>query len=118
MNATGQTAGAVLGILMERARISPARLAEVAHVSKQTVHNKLRGQAWGVEDMNRYAQVFDVPVELFLRAEVDAMLWLIENDRFNLEVIDLRDTSDQGISGSPCSADRSPFALALTVPGV
>lgn len=113
MNATGQTAGAVLGILMERARVSPARLAEVAGVSKQTVHNKLRGQAWGVEDMNRYAQVFDVPVELFLRAEVDAMLWLIENDRFNLEVIDLRDTSDLGNRRSTWNERVESDVLAL-----
>lgn len=106
------TAGQVLEILMERAKVSPEQLARAAKVSKTTIYNKLEGQAWKNTDSKRFAAVFDVPADIFLREPVQAMLWLIENDRFHLEVIDLRDTSDVGSTHFPWDAENSPNVLA------
>lgn len=105
-------AGEVLGILMERAKVSPDHLAKATGQSKTTIYNKLDGQAWKNTDSKRYAAAFDVPAEMFLGTPVQAMLWLIEHDRFNLELIDLRDTSDLGITGSPCNTYPRSLVLA------
>jgi transcriptional regulator with XRE-family HTH domain len=106
MNETADpNAGEVLAILMERARVSPEQLAQKSQVTKTTVYNKLRGQAWKNQDSRRFAAAFGVPPEIFLKRPVDAMLWLIENDRFELEVIDLREVPSEGTTNSPCNAD-------------
>lgn len=99
-------AGEVLAILMERARISPEQLAKATGNSRATIYNKLRGQAWKNVDSRTFAQAFSVDAGIFLKSPVEAMLWLIENDRFNLEVIDLRDSSDVGSPDSPCNSHR------------
>lgn len=99
-------AGEVLAILMERARVSPEQLAKATGNSRATIYNKLRGQAWKNVDSRTFAQAFNVDVGIFLKSPVEAMLWLIENDRFNLEVIDLRDASNEGVTGSPCNSHR------------
>lgn len=114
MNKTADpNAGEVLAILMERARVSPEHLAQKTGVTKTTVYNKLRGQAWTNADSRRFAAAFNVPVETFLKRPVDVMLWLIENDRFDLEVIDLREVADVGTNDSPCNAEvRSGDLLA------
>lgn len=89
-------AGEVLGVLMERARMSPEQLAHEVGYSRATVYNKWKtGQAWKHVDSQRFASVFGVPEDIFRKTPAEAMLWLIENDRFNLHaVIDLTDKGD------------------------
>lgn len=109
-------AGEVLSILMERARVSPEHLALATGMSRATIYNKLQGQAWKNVDSQRFAAVFGVKPEIFLKRPVEAMLWLIENDRFELTVIDLRDGADQPSPGSGSSLIEAARLIAQPLP--
>lgn len=106
---TDSQAGEVLSILMERAHVSPEQLARSVGMSKQTIYNKQRGQAWTNSDSRRFAAAFRVDPAIFLKRPVDAMLWLIEHDQFELEVIDLTQ-SDDGFFANGCIHLVGPLA--------
>lgn len=109
---SGRRSGAVLELLMQRSRLSARKLADLVGVSHTTVYARAKGQDWTYRDKGAFADLFGVPETLFDMEVADAGQWLINHNRFTIDLTE-RDTSDLGNSPSTWIESVGPHGLTL-----